>query len=498
MAARALSLKQATIQGSKKQKSGRSSSESSGSSGESTGTTPAPIGDKCGSENDESELETISAKTSDIAILQSRPPSISPPPANPGMSTIESKDMGYFSFFLEEMKHITADFTETFPTYIRDSFAYSIENDALRNAVIAASAIIIDRRQRKDLERFHHHRQLTYCNVRQQLATGEYDVPLLAAIFWTQYMDLIYGDLDAAIKHNMGLYLVLQHLLNRDGKNWHEGGRANVPPLCLLMWRHGIRSDIILSFWMNGSQMTFPQIPREEEYLHRGWMENYGRVSEKEDVGEWALASFNLDAFLHRACHVVNDFMKFRVNGVFPYDIYLQFESAKESLIKEHMEWWDRPIIQKARREEMHPCHVSNEPNADRFLHYPPFPPIKNHLFMLLRNQWYANYIYLSLLNYKPHESRPCDPRRIHHAVEICRIYAATGVKNFPGFELLALIMAAVAFAESPAYERESTWIYERIVKGRGPGTNWMIITHLYDRLGELWGKQYYSWDIVE
>ena len=187
--------------------------------------------------------------------------------------------------------------------------------------------------------RFHHHRQETFSNMRQQLAAGDYDVPLAAAAFWTQYVDMLYGDLDAALKHNRGLYLVLQHILKGDEGLWQGGSSVNVPPLCRIMWRHGIRSDIVMSHWLNGENLIYPPIPREEEHLHRGWMENYARVSSKEDAVDWAAASFALECLMHRACHIANDFIKFRVpNGTFPPAIAGEFELVKQTLMQELME----------------------------------------------------------------------------------------------------------------------------------------------------------------
>jgi len=260
------------------------------------------------------------------------PPSIVSFPANPER-TVESKDMGYFSFFLQEMVHIAADFKDLFPTYIRDSFTYSFNNTALHHSVLAASAIIVDKCQGRDMVRFHNHRQQTYQYLRQQLASGDYDAPLAAAVFWTQYMDMIYGDMDSAIKHNHGLFLVLQHLLNKQGNIWQRNTRPSIPPLCMVIWRHGIRSDIVMSPWMNGNSMAFPPILKQEEYLHRGWMEEYARVSIKEHAADWAAASFAIECFLHRACHHANSFIKHRVNGVFPTDIEAEFERIKQALI---------------------------------------------------------------------------------------------------------------------------------------------------------------------
>jgi hypothetical protein len=414
--------------------------------------------------------------------------------------TVEANDMGYFSFFLQEMVHIASDFKELFPTYIRDSFAYSFDNTALRHSVLAASAIIVDKRQGRDMARFHHHRQQTYQYVRQQLASGDYDAPLTAAVFWTQYMDLIYGDIDAAIKHNHGLFLVLQHLLNKQGSLWQHNTRPSIPPLCMVIWRHGIRSDIVMSPWMNGNPLTFPPILKEEEYLHRGWMEEYARVSIKEQAADWAAASFALECFLHRACHHANSFIKLRVNGDFPADIEAEFESIKQALIIEHDEWWNRSVIKQARTAELYttPNDTSDDTSGippDQFLNYPPIPPIKNPLFAWLRNFWYANYIYISLFNYHPDQPRPHDPRRIEYAIEICRCYARTGFRNFPRWDDWCIIMAGVAFAENKIYHEESQWIYSRVNMHDGPGVSWPIVGALHGRMGELWGTQYFSWD---
>jgi hypothetical protein len=392
------------------------------------------------------------------------------------------------------MVHIAFDFKDLFPTYIRDSFAYSVDNNALRHSVLAASAMIVDKRQGKDLVRFHHHRQKTYHYLRQQLSTCEYDAPLTAAIFWTQYMDLIYGDFDAALKHNQGLYLVLQNLLKQHGgASWQTGTRPAVPPLCMIIWRHGIRSDIAMSHWMNGQELTFPPIPRDQEDLHRGWMEDYARVSVKEDATEWAAASFAVECFLHRACHIANHYIKYRVQGTFTPSIAAEFESVKRELIREHDEWWNRPVIQQAQLDENFTTVPLDDPWQDQFLDYPRIPQRKNPLFVSLRNFWYANYIYISLFNYEPDLPRLRDPRRIEYAVEICRVYAATGFHNFPRWDHWCIVLAAVAFGESEAYERESRWIYDRFREG--PGRSWPVIPQMYKRLGELWGKQYFLWD---
>jgi hypothetical protein len=308
--------------------------------------------------------------------------------------------MGYFSFFLQEMCDIATDFNKTFPTFIRDSFTYSVDNDALRHSVLASSSVIVDKRQGKDLVRFHHHRQQTYRYVREQLASGEIDAPLVAAIFWTQYMDLIYGDFDAAVKHNKGLFLVLQNLV-QDRANILNARATNIPPLCYILWRHGIRSDVALSHWINGAELSFPPIRKDQEDLHRGWMTNYARGSPKEDAVEWASASFNLECFLHRACHIANDFIKFRVNGLLPPSIAADFEIVKQDLITEHLEWWNRPVIQKACAEGLLVSTVTAT-RQPSFLDYPPIPPIRNHLFLFLRNIWHANYIYISILNSAP------------------------------------------------------------------------------------------------
>jgi hypothetical protein len=452
------------------------------------------IDDRC-LENDD-DLETISTPSEQFD-FQLALPSIRREPFNPDQA-VEAKDMSYFNFFLNEMVHIASDFKELFPTYIRDSFTYSVENSALRHSVLGASAIIVDKRQGRDMIRFHHHRQRTYSHLRQQLASGQHDAPLVAAIFWTQYMDLIYGDFDAAMKHNQGLFLVLKTLLNQHGSSWTSGSRPSIPPLCMIIWRHGIRSDIVMSHWMNGNELTFPPIPRDQECLHRAWMEEYARVSVKEDAAEWAAASFALECFVHRACHIANNFIKYREDGQFPPEVSVEFENAKQSLIQEAMEWWERPVIQQARINELVGIPTPNWDDTlqEQFLEYPRLPPIQNPLFVWLRNFWYANYIYISLLNYSPHEDRPHDPLRIECAVEICRVYAANGFHNFPRWDHWCIIFAGVAFAESTAYERESRWIHEHMNMNDGPAVSWPIIGKLHGRIAELWGKQYFSWDI--
>jgi hypothetical protein len=408
---------------------------------------------------------------------------------------VEPMDMSYLNFFLQEMVHIASDFKELFPTYIRDSFAYSVDNNALRHSVLAASAIIVDKRQGKDMVRFHQHRQQTYHYLRLQLSIGEYDAPLAAAIFWTQYMDLIYGDFDAAVKHNHGLFLVLQHLLKQHGDIWKQGMRPSIPPLCMIIWRHGIRSDIVMSQWMNGQELTFPPIPRDQEDLHRGWMEDYARVSIKEDALEWAAASFAIECFLHRASHIANRFIKFRIEGTLTPQISAEFDRIKQSLIAEHDEWWNRPVIQAACLDELNAV-LSGDQREDQFLHYPRHPPFRNPLFGTLRNFWYANYIYISLFNYAPDVPRPHDPRRIEYAVQICRVYAATGFHNFPRWDHWCIILAAAAFGGSKEFDRESRWIHNRMkCRGNGLAQSWPIIPQMYNRMGKLWGRQYYVWD---
>jgi hypothetical protein len=81
------------------------------------------------------------------------------------------------------------------------------------------------------------------------------------------------------------------------------------PPLCMVIWRHGIRSDIVMSPWMNGERLTFPPKLREEEDLHKSWMEEYAQLSTREHAADWAAASFALECFLHRACHHANRFI---------------------------------------------------------------------------------------------------------------------------------------------------------------------------------------------
>ena len=120
--------------------------------------------------------------------------------------------------------------------------------------------------------------------------------------------------------------------------------------------------------------------------------------------------------------------------------------------------------------------------------------PFRNRLFIWLRNLWYSNYIYVSILNYVAGRPRPHDPLRIEYATEICRVFVVQGHGNFPGFDLMCVIFAAVAFAESRAYERESRWIYEKIMGEGGPGRNWPVTTRLYRRMGELWGNQHFEW----
>ena len=441
------------------------------------------------------KVEPISNISDQVVLL----PTIRREPLNPARA-VESMDMGYFSFFLQEMVQIALDFKEIFPTYIRDSFAYSVDSNALRHSVLAASAMIVDKRQGKDMVRFHHHRQETFRNIRQQLALGEYNVSLAAAVFWTTYMDMLYGDFDAALKHIRGLYLVLQHLLKGENGIWQGGVASNIPPLCKLMWRFGRRSDIIMSHWMNGEKLVYPTIPREEEHLHRGWMEIYTRAASNEDGVEWATASFALECFMHRSCYIANDFLKFRLpEGTFPPAISTEFEKVKQALIRELLEWWKRPVIQKARSEEILLSVIAPPPPVSQptFLDYPPFPLFHDALFVSLRNLWYANYIYVSILNCAAGQQRSHDALRIRYATEICRVFAAQGRRNFPAFDLICVIFAAVAFAESAVYERESRWIQEKMMGCDGPGRNWAIIPRLFTRMGELWGKQYYEWEEV-
>ena len=77
-------------------------------------------------------------------------------------------------------------------------------------------------------------------------------------------------------------------------------------------------------------------------------MEDYARVSVKEDAAEWAAVSFSLESALHRTCHIANDFMKYRVNGEFLPEISAEFDVAKQTLVQEHMHWWNGPPTQRS------------------------------------------------------------------------------------------------------------------------------------------------------
>jgi hypothetical protein len=199
------------------------------------------------------------------------------------------------------------------------------------------------------------------------------------------------------------------------------------------------------------------------------------------DVVEWALAWFALDNTMHQACHAAADAnasRKAQVKGVNAEQEILQ---SVTSLLIEHRQWKERPIVKKAEVAERTFQNFSNLNSSEKksilpsstdinsldcrttpdvpkpatfqpkqFLNYPPLH-IHNAFYCNLLNHYNSVELILSLVA-KPMWEAP-DRHRMKCAIAICRTHAAIGVRqdSVTLGRIWSFLLAGVAFGGSDA-----------------------------------------------
>ena len=313
------------------------------------------------------------------------------------------------------------------------------------------------------------------------------------AVFLIQRIDVFRAEMEYSRKHIRGLYLILKEIQMSNSIQAAEGdvitpNLCKISPLWMHIWRLLLKSDWTTSLFL----LKAPVLPlvAEREDIDRKWVEMYVSVG---DASEWALAAFELDNLIHRACHVASQVRSGQQAS--NHTPEPEYEKLKDDI----QAWKDRPIVRAGELSEQAARLDSPDLSSDslstpqHFLDYPPLR-IVNAFYVRLLNDWRALSIYISLIDHSSFGPAAC-PQRFDYAVEICRTLAVLwqDQNKIAGSELWVGFFAGVVFGGSSRPQREAEWISRKatdVVMAFPAMKNALwAYRRLWDTDGNVWDK---------
>jgi hypothetical protein len=415
---------------------------------------------------------------------------ISKSPKNPE-AIIDPLDYPYFTFFLTALPQILP-YTNLFPSTVGDIFSRSTNDAGLRHSILSFSSLMMDSNLSRPLNRFYMHYIITLRIIQNAIQTMQINENLALSVFLIQRIDVFRAEMEYSRKHIRGLYLILKEIQMSNSTQAVEcdvitPNLWKISPLWMHVWRMLLKSDWTTSLFLVEAPVLTPIVERED--FDRKWLEMYVSVG---DVSEWALAAFELDNLIHKACHVASQVRSGQQASDPPE---LEYEKLKEDI----QAWRDRPIVRAGelseQAAELDPPDLSSEA-LSTYQYFPGYPPLRivNSFYVRLLNDWRALSIYISLIDNSSFGPAAC-PRRFDYAVDICRTLAVLwhDQNNIAGSELWVAFFAGVVLCKSSLSQREVEWISRKttdvVVAFPAMKNALWAYRRLWDADGNVWDK---------
>lgn len=280
-------------------------------------------------------------------------------------------------------------YANLFPTLINDIFSRSVYHSAVHHSILSISSILTDLHLHRPLDRFYNHYITAIRTIQKRIQDSQIDEDVAIAVFLIMWIDGIRTEMDTSRKHVKGLYLILQKLRNN----------VVLSPLLIRIWKVAVKVDWTTSFFLL-EEPIFPT--SDEDIVFPWWME----------ISESALAAFELDNLVLRACRVA-------------FQARSQPNSQhKISKLQDDVQAWKLPSI----IQSYDPFHVN------------------------LLNAWRALNIYLSLIL----DPATSSPQRLAHAIEISRTLDVFDRTQPMSSRIWIMVLAGVALRE---VDPDGKWI---------------------------------------
>lgn len=378
----------------------------------------------------------------------------------------------------------TLPYHALFPHVVEDIFLRSIQNSLVRHSILSISSSIIDFRLHRSMDRFYYQYITSLSLIRNSLAENKIDESLAIAVFLVAWIDVVRGKLDTTRKHLTGLRLIIQTILKT---------RKKLTGILLQIWWISIKFDWSASLYLV-EQPIFPIVPDTADEVLRKWI---GSAVLSEET-EWALAAFTLENLMHKACHYASMIHSMRCDpDIKVGQVLKKVNQVVEILETESRNWVNRPIIQAAAQQELtarslHPS-FTHDSEPSQFLSFPPLQ-ILDVFYANLLNSWRGLQIYVSLIRVP--EIGPSPPRRLTHAIEICRTWCSLGddKSTSEAGKVWIMFLVGVAFGGKRSGEMGG-WIKERLEE---TSKRLPILRKGVDIYGELWEVEGDFWNELE
>lgn len=355
----------------------------------------------------------------------------------------------YIDFFISGLPVILG-IHRMFPRFLGYIFARAIWTDALRSMVLAVSSYFVDNKLQKPPYHSYKYLQQAMPLIQDAITHEIVDDALIYSVFLAAYLHQICGELASSHRHLEGLHLLLGRY---DVLSVHTKKAADETPVLKLVWRLAIQLDHMSA--IGDEKLVFSLDQEDDDNNRREWISRLVDAARPEMV-DWALAQFALDDMLTKAILVMSRASQLRslMNGDSrKTETAIECEATK--LLDDHSLWFERSCINAAKEQYLmeesdfgHELSAIEGSNSEMSLVLAPQQTI-NKGFGALMIQYYWVLMYITFIS----DSRPGvgPPKRYQAAVNLCRIYEATGCKDTFGIGrmVLGLYLTGLTFNES-------------------------------------------------
>jgi hypothetical protein len=360
---------------------------------------------------------------------------------HPTLFRIEPDDSHYITFFLTRIKAVLPYF-EIFPNMAGDIFSRAIEDPGLLHTVLCASHYVADKRlQRPEVPAIFHQQQ-ALASLQQSISAIDITEAVAISVAMLAWLNVCRCDRPAVNHHLDGLYLIFQEI-------------RNPSPLLMQIWRFSIRIDILASTFLFPRVSLLPLVPVNQAHLNRSWVVSSTRAHIDT---EWTLASFALDNLMHKATYVAMQAHQLRRTNPNPEP---QIQQWVNDLLSEHIHWSHREVITRASQYERNTESLKSQ--TTQFLGYPPLN-FSNKFYGNLLIHWRSIFVFVDLIA-SPDIGPFQRQKRWQFAIDICRSYAALGLKDmFVIGKVLSVFLTGVALGGKRCSPNEIGWMYDFLV----------------------------------
>jgi hypothetical protein len=336
-------------------------------------------------------------------------------PALPDIQPMDSKYLIYFLTEVPELLGCERFFRSAIPTILEQSLNQPI----LRHTILALSSWFVDNRLGwTPLSSLQHH-SCALPGIQNAITELKITSEHITSVTLLSWLSLISGDMQAAHRHLMGLFLMFTAV----GHLTPEGIPGENPdPMFMFLYRIAIKIDNTLAY--RNFSLVFPLIT-DHVHIHRQWLSHF--VSNPKEL-EICLSAFKLDDLTNQLCHLhseVREMQQTRNPAIFGSRIQESYSKMKTNL----KAWRSSPTLQEY-------TPVLDVPAVQ----VSPQIPLESQIMQILHRSYYQVddlvvaemlMIYASLLIQlsisMEEKLGPFPESRIEAAIETCVIYASIG-----------------------------------------------------------------------